>query len=262
MSTRQYSLTHLAATVAALLELPAPARAWPEPLPEIVADLGRVPAVAILAPDALGLYPLQLWSHELPTLSSWHEQRSLVLRAVMPTITPVNFATMITGAEQAVHGIQTFKDSFECETLFDVVRAHGGQSAGVGRQGYTGAELLGRHADLWGKAESKTDEEVERLTLHFAQASRPQFIIVQFGATDDIFHKHGPTSSEVVPTLRELDARLGRVAEELRQLGYGVIVTADHGQHDKTEGPGGTHGTPADEDALVPCTWLEPLSGM
>jgi predicted AlkP superfamily pyrophosphatase or phosphodiesterase len=261
MSALEYSLTHLAATVAALLDLPAPALARAEPLTEIVADLGHVPAVAIIAPDALGLYPLQLWSHELPTLSSWHEQRSLVLRAVMPTITPVNFATMITGVEQTGHGIQTFKDSFECETLFDVVRAHGGQSAGVGRQGYTGSELLGRHADLWGTAENKSDEEVECLTLTFARESRPQFMIVQFGATDDIFHQYGPTSSDVVPTLRELDARLGRVVGELRRLGYGVIVTADHGQHDKTEGPGGTHGTPADEDALVPCTWLEPLAG-
>lgn len=169
-------------------------------------------------------------------------------------MSPVNFAAMITGAEKAVHGIGAFSDDFRCETLFEVVRAHGGQSAGVGRLGYTGCELLGRNADLWGKAESKTDDEVEDIALRFAQEHRPQFLIVQLGATDDIFHKHGPSSAEVVPTLHELDERLRRMVAELKALDYALLLTADHGQHDVERG--GSHGTADDEDALVPLTWL------
>jgi predicted AlkP superfamily pyrophosphatase or phosphodiesterase len=77
---------------------------------------------------------------------------------------------------------------------------------------------------------------------------------VQLGSTDDVFHRHGPSSPQVVPTLRETDERLARMADRLTALGYALIIDADHGQHD-TE-TGGSHGTSDDEDALVPCTWV------
>jgi predicted AlkP superfamily pyrophosphatase or phosphodiesterase len=256
MPPTEYSLTALAPTIAALLGLPAPARAQEAPLAEVLTDLAPAERVAVLAPDALGWYPFSRWRAEMPFLSSLHDQRSLVLRAVMPTITPVNFATMVSGTDLPGHGIQAFTSDFQCETLFDVVRAHGAQSAGIGQMGWTGSELLGRYADLWGKAESNTDEEVEALALGFARSERPQFLITQIGNTDLVFHKLGPTSPEVVPALHEMDARLQRMVGELRALGYVVIVTADHGQHDCTDGGGGTHGSPEDEDALVPCTWV------
>lgn len=255
MEQTEYSLTSLAPTLAALLGLPAPASATSPVLVEIADELGTVERVAVLAPDALGHHPFTLWRHEMPFLSSLHDRRSLVLRGVMPTITPVNFATMVSGAEIGVHGIQAFTDSFRCETLFDVVRRRGGRSAGVGREGWTGSELLGRHADLWGKANSEDDDEVEALALGFAREQRPQFLIVQIGETDHSFHKLGPSSPAVAPMIREMDERLQRMVTELTSLGYAVIVTADHGQHDVPEG-GGSHGTPEDEDALVPCTWV------
>lgn len=91
MAPTEYSLTALAPTVATLLGLPAPALAQTPPLAEVVADLAPADRVAILAPDALGWYPFTRWRAEMPFLSSLHDQRSLVLRAVMPTITPVNF---------------------------------------------------------------------------------------------------------------------------------------------------------------------------
>lgn len=252
----ELSLTQLAPTIAAVLGLPAPARATDPSMPEVVADLQGAERLAVLAPDALGVHPFTLWRHDMPFLDALHQQHSLVLRGVMPTITPVNFATMVTGTDQPGHGIQNFDSDFHCETLFDVIRAHGGQSAGVGQKGYTGSKLLARCADLGGTAESNTDAEVEQLTLGFARDHRPQFIIVQLGSTDDVLHKHGPSSPEVVPVLRDTDAILQRMVGALTALGYAIIITSDHGQHDCLDGPGGTHGLEQDEDALVPCTWV------
>jgi predicted AlkP superfamily pyrophosphatase or phosphodiesterase len=254
----EYPMTALAPTIAACLGLPAPARATEPPLAAIVEALSPVRRLAVVAPDALGLAIVNRWSAELPYLVSLLDRRRVTLRSVMPTITPVNFATMVTGATPDVHGIATFRDDFACETLFDVVRVHGGLSAGVGQKGYTGSELLGRSADFWGKAESNLDEEVETIALDFAAAQAPQFLIVQLGSTDDALHAHGPSSELVVPKLRETDARLSRMVERLTALDYAVIITADHGQHD-TE-TGGSHGTPSDEDALVPCTWVASAS--
>jgi predicted AlkP superfamily pyrophosphatase or phosphodiesterase len=247
-------MTCLGPTVAALLGLPAPAQATGVPVPAIVQALRPAERVAVVAPDALGSAIVARWGAEMPFLTSLLGRQQVTLRAVMPTITPVNFATMVTGAPPEVHRIAVFTDDFACETLFDVVRAHGGQSAGVGQQGYTGSELLGRSADLWGKASSNTDDEVEALALGFAAAEGPRFLIVQLGSTDDALHRHGPSSPQVVPTLRETDERLARMADRLTALGYALIINADHGQHDT--GTGGSHGTADDEDALVPCTWV------
>ncbi len=250
-------MTDVAPTVAAVLELPAPAQATGKAIGEIVDDLAGCERVAILAPDALGLFAWNLWHSEMPFLDSLHAKHSLVLRAVMPTITPVNFATMVAGADKSVHGVGAFTDDFGCETLFDVLRARGRRSAGIGLPGYSGSELLGRCADVWGRSEHKSDEELADVIRRMAAEERPDFLIAQLGTTDDVFHQFGPSSPKVLPKLRETDAALKRLTAHLTGLGYGIMFLSDHGQHDvgTGESKGGSHGTEADEDSLVPCTW-------
>jgi len=215
--------------------------------------------VVILALDAFGLFAWNLWKAEMPYLRSLHACHSIILRSVMPSITPVNFATMVTGTDQAGHGIKARTDSFACETLFDTVRRSGKKSAGIGIDDYTGTALLGRHADICGNAGEGSDDTVADKIIEIAGCDAPVFIIAQLGRVDDVFHQYGPSSSEVVPMLRDTDARLLRLVERLGPLGYGVIILADHGQHDAEPGESGslkgTHGTESPEDCLVPCTW-------
>lgn len=78
--------------------------------------------VAVLALDAFGLFAWNLWKGEMPYLRSLHARHSMILRSVMPSITPVNFATMVTGTDQAGHGVMARTDPFACETLFETVR--------------------------------------------------------------------------------------------------------------------------------------------
>ena len=252
-------MTCVAPTVAPVLGLPAPAHATGEPIAAVVSDLRPAERLAVLAPDALGRYAWGLWQDEMPFLQSLHAEGSITLRSVLPSITPVNFAAMVTGTDRDGHGIHTYKDDFQCETLFDVVREAGGRSAGVGLDGYTGAELLARFADMDGNAGPGSDDDVVRTVIQIADRDAPTFIIAQIGRVDDVFHRYGPSSPAVVPMLRETDARLSALVAHLTPLGYGVIILADHGQHDivgaaEGEKKGG-HGTGSDEDSLVPCTW-------
>ena len=260
MNNKGHSMIDIAPTVSAILQLPAPAQTEGVPIREIVADLAGSSRVAILAPDALGMFAWNLWRAEMPYLSSLHAQNSLTLRSVMPSITPVNFATMVTGTDLAGHGVHTFKDDFACETLFDVVRKAKGKSAGVGLDGYTGSELLGRFADIWGNAGDGSDDAVADKIIEIADNDRPEFLIAQLGRVDDVFHRYGPSSPSVVPMLKATDTRLKRLVEHLKPLGYGIVILADHGQHDVTEpsakGLKGSHGTDILEDCLVPCTWV------
>jgi len=260
MSIKEYSMIDVAPTTSAILRLPPPAQAKGTPIQEMITDLSGLSRVAILALDAFGMFAWNLWRAEMPYLDSLHAQSSIVLRSVMPSITPVNFAAMVTGTDLAGHGVHTLKDDFACETLFDVVRRAKGKSAGVGLDGYTGTELLGRFADICGNAGDGSDDAVAEKVIEIAAHEEPEFLIAQLGRVDDTFHKYGPSSPSVVPMLRATDARLKRLVEHLRPLGYGVVILADHGQHDVTElslkGLKGSHGTDMPEDCLVPCTWI------
>jgi hypothetical protein len=259
LSRQVYSMTCVAPTVSAILGLPAPAQASGAPIPDIVHDLSGCDKVAILAPDAFGEFAWGLWRDEMPYLRSLHAQRSITLRSVLPSITPVNFATMIAGTDRDGHGVHTFKDDFACETLFDVVRRAGGESAGIGLDGYTGAELLARFADIPGNAGQGSDDAVVDTVIAIVEQYAPQFLIAQIGRVDDVFHRYGPSSPLVAPMLQETDARLKKLVGHLAPQGYGVVILADHGQHDipnAKEGElHGGHGTDSNEDCLVPCTW-------
>lgn len=260
MKSREYPMTDVAPTVSAILRLPPPAQARGAPIQDILAALSGSNKVSILAPDALGMFAWNLWKADMPYLDALHARHSIVLRAVMPSVTPVNFATLVTGTDLAGHAVHTRKDDFACETLFDVVRNAHGKSAGVGLKGYTGYELLGRFADIAGNAGDGSDDTVADRIIAIAEKDGPEFMIAQLGRVDDIFHKYGPSSPSVVPMLKATDARLKKIVTHLKPLGYGLIILADHGQHDINQfqagGFKGAHGTAMPEDCLVPCTWI------
>lgn len=257
MSRAEYSMTCVAPTVAEALAIPAPADATGSPIPEIAADLVGSARVAILVPDALGLSSYEHFADDMPFLRSLCEDRMVVLRSVMPSITPVNFAAMVTGCDLEGHGVRSKDLDFQCETLFDVLPENDRVGAGCGRKGYTGGELLARFANINGMSELADDAGVEEVTLRIAREFRSDFIISQIGGTDDHFHRFGPRGEGARPKVRETDGRLARMCEELGELGYAIIILADHGQHDTGDpAHGGTHGSDSDEDCLVPGTWL------
>ncbi len=257
---KTYSMMDVAPTVSAVLNLPVPRSAKGAPIPEIVRDLAGSERCAVLAPDAFGWYAWSLWHAEMPYLEVLQAKASLILRSVLPSITPVNFSTMVTGTDLEGHGVRTYDHDFQCETLFDVVRASGGKSAGIGFEGYTGSKLLARYADIDGTTDRGSDDNIVDTVIRVLRAETPQFIIAQLGRVDDVFHQFGPSSREVVPMLRATDARLQRLVAYLKPLGYAVIILADHGQHDIVDDPTttmrGGHGSDCDQDCQVPCTWL------
>lgn len=257
---KSYSMMDVAPTVSAVLGLPAPADAKGSPIPDVVAELFGTERIAVLAPDALGWYAWTLWQSEMPFLVNLHARNSLILRSVLPSVTAVNFATMVTGADLEGHGVRTYDHDFQGETLFDVVRAAGKRSAAVGFERYTGSKLLARYSDIDGTTEGRSDDKIADMVIRISEEQHPEYIIAQLGRVDDVFHQFGPSSPEVVPMLRATDARLQRLVEHLGPLGYGVIVLADHGQHDIVDDPTtslkGGHGSDSDQDCQVPCTWL------
>ncbi len=258
MFANEYPMQAIAPTVAALLGVPAPSSGEARPIREVVEDLHGVSRVAVLGIDALGIAIFQHWREAMPFLSGLLECRNASVRSIMTSKTPVNFGCMVTGASMQVHGAFTKEDAFRCETLFDVLRAHGKRSAGLGRDDWTGNELLGRHADLATGGAAEDDDAVESIFHDMVRTQRPEFLIIQFGLTDELFHVYGPYAPEVRTAVLAADAWLRRAVPLVCEHDYGVMVLADHGQHavESEEGQRrGGHGSDSDEDCLVPLTW-------
>lgn len=258
-AARTYPMQSLAPTVAAILGVPAPKQAETPPIESVVKDLRGSKKVAVLGVDAFGAAVWSKMRDKTPYLNSLARKTNQAqLRSVMPSVTCVNFGCMITGGSQKTTGITTFDSKLACEDLCSVLRAHGKKSGGFGRKDYTGGRLLGRYADF-AVPDKKTDADVMAALMTIVEERKPEFIIVQYGKTDDVFHARGPFSQEAEEACAGADAWLGKLVPWLRARGYAIIITADHGQHEVTRNGGtrGSHGTPSDLDCLVPLVWLK-----
>ena len=99
----------------------------------------------------------------------------------------------------------------------------------------------------------KNEEQLERIFVSVLARHRPHFLIAQYLHTDDVFHAHGLFSDEAGDAVAAGDAWLSRRVPGLLASGYGVLVLADHGQHEVIEEDGsvhGKHGSDSDDDCL------------
>ncbi len=85
-----------------------------------------------------------------------------------------------------------------------------------------------------------TDEAIE-----FLRRGGADFTFLYLGWTDEAGHANGWMSDEYMRSVRESWKCIDRVAEEFSE-DYTIIVTADHGGHDRT------HGTTMPEDMVIP----------
>lgn len=253
----EYDMRSVAPTVCRVLGVRAPSSAETGPLEEVVGTMGVVNRLAVVVIDAFGASTWAAARMEVPTFNALGNRHLIHLRSVMPTITPVNFATMLTGAHPDEHGIRDRTESLTLETVFDVLREHGRISATAARAVSSLGILISPFADSPGLAESNTDEEVCALAVE-ALEERVDLLWVQLLDVDDAGHLHGPLSIESVAAAHSDDGHLREIAEKAYREGYGLMVLADHGQHMVVRGDGGiggTHGTDAADDIYVPFVW-------
>lgn len=180
---------------------------------------------------------------------------SEIASGVYPTITPVNYAAMVTGRPPAENGVHKRGDhDLDCETIFDAA-AQAGKSVFIAEGD---AQILNfsvpqaLNADLDGDGD--TDGEVFACAL--AHTADTELLFVHFHGIDDTGHAYGPLSPENLEKIARTDAWVG---ELLSAWDGTVLLSADHGQHEN-DGSGdsayadkrGVHGDFAASDLLVP----------
>lgn len=93
--------------------------------------------------------------------------------------------------------------------------------------------------------EWKNEDEMTDSAIAYMQKEEPDFLFLYLGSVDEIGHHYGWMGEEYMQTVSHASACIQRVKESL-PADYQLIVTADHGGHEKS------HGTQMPEDMIIP----------
>lgn len=257
MSLNELSLETLCASLAYTMGIDAPEYAAPA-APELCDYVdesfggGKADRVFMYNPDAVAQ-----WIYEkYPQLFKEAEDRAelkLPFCTVMPSVTPVCFGTMYTGAQPEVHGILKYeKPVIKIDTLFDaIVRA--GKKAAIVAYGQTSLAkiFLEREIDYYiyenmDMANAKAAELIIR--------DEHDFILVYNGNYDGKMHKTGPESIEALGELRANVRTFAMfsdmICEHWKNHNTLVGFAMDHGCHE-IDGGCGSHGLDMPEDMNI-----------
>ena len=173
--------------------------------------------------------------------------------SVMPSVTPVCFGTMYTGAQPQVHGIQAYqKPVITIDTLFDALIRAGKRIAIVAQTNCSIARIfLEREMDYY---IYDTVEEINAKGAELIIADQHDLIVVYNGNYDSKMHKFAPEGIEALSELRSNAEAFGMfsVLIERHWCAHDTLVgfAMDHGCHE-IDDDCGSHGLDVDEDMNI-----------
>lgn len=221
-----------------------------------VQALDRGERMMVVYLDGFGwqTYEKALSGRLMPVLDSLFCEKAV---NVMPTITPVNYAAMVTGKTPFENGV-TYRGihQTETETMFDYCLALGLKPYVVESSTQILAFTCGQELCTDFDGVCGTDNEVTEAALQAMDRESPDLLFVHLHGIDDVSHEYSPQSEELLQKLRETD---GYLASLLGTWDGRVIICADHGLHenDGTGDPAyadrrGVHGDFAVSDIFTP----------
>ena len=175
------------------------------------------------------------------------------MQTVMPSVTPVCFGTMYTGAQPEVHGIRKYsKPVIHIDTIWDaLIRAGKKPCIIADSECSMGKIFLEREMDYY---IFDTVDEINAAASRIIAEDKYDLIAVYNGNYDSVMHKTGPESPEALGELRSnshVFAMLEALVSEHWQSHNTLIGFAmDHGCH-PIDGGCGAHGLDMPEDMNI-----------
>ena len=203
-------------------------------------------------PDAIALWIWEKYAHILRPVENATELE-LPLCSVMPSVTPVCFGTIYTGAQPEVHGIRKYiKPVIAIDTLFDaLIRA--GKRPVILAETDSSLDRIFRERDMEYYS-FPTVDQVNEKTAQLIAEDRHDVYVVYNGNYDTIMHKFGPESPEALAELTANSRAYAEFDRLIRQLwtGHDTLLgfAMDHGCHE-IDGGAGSHGLDMDEDLNI-----------
>ena len=259
----QYQLDHtigdLTPTLCALFGVPEPAECGAAGVAAVVDQAehltGRPGGIArglIFCPDAVGEVHRQKYPEKLARVEKLAGIR-IPSSSVMPSVTPVCYGTIFSGAAPCVHGIQKYeKPVLKVDTLFDAF-ARAGKNVAICAINTCSIDMIfrGRNVDYYS---FRTDEGSFQCAMKLVAESDYDLIVCYMTDYDHQMHHHGPFSAECVEQAKLAADRFTAFAAQMDQYwksyNRALVFVPDHGGHpvDETHG---AHGDNIPEDMLV-----------
>lgn len=255
----QNSLDSVCAALAYAFGIQPPAEAAPanEQMVEYIDQVFggcKADRVVMFNPDAIAQWIYEKYARYCEQATK-NTSLAVPLCAVMPSVTPVCFGTMYTGAQPAVHGIRKYeKPVIKIDTIFDALLRADKKIALITYGNCSlGKIFLERSIDYF-HFESGGVQAVNACAAEVILRDEHDLIVIYNGNYDSVMHKHGPESPEALAELRANCHAFGILSHLIRNnwkqhntlLGFAM----DHGCHE-IDGDCGSHGLDMPEDLNI-----------
>ena len=219
-------------------------------------DQARAKHVFIISFD--GGKPAVMQKSKMPTLFSMIKEGACDWNAqtILPSITLVSHTSMLTGVGPDKHKILwndwiPEKGIVTVPTVFSVAKP----------QGISTALFAGKpkfqHLNIPGSLDtfslpSYNAKPLAQVAAEYIQVVKPNLCFIHFADSDGAGHKYGWGTPEQIQAFADEDEALNTIKKAIEKAGIAkdsvVILSADHGGHDKT------HGSNSPEDMTIP--WI------
>ncbi len=255
MTENPLDIGSVTTTICGLMNFPAPSICSAGIIDEVMKAAEGARALPtqrglVFAVDAVGMHLLDLVPNSVERLKE-AAPISVGLRSVLPSVTPICFSTMFTGAPPQVHGVvKPERRLLECDTLFDAALRAGIQVAIVAVTG-SSIDLMFKGRDLDYFSESYDPAVVAR-TVGLIEEGRHDFIVSYVQQYDDAHHNTTPRSSAARAAMSNHIEDFERIGEAVRanwsSKSSFLWFAPDHGAHVDPETGRGAHGSDLPED--------------
>ena len=205
-------------------------------------------------PDAIAQWIYQKYPEYLANVQK-NTDKEVYLSAVMPSVTPVCFGTMYTGAQPCVHGIQKYeKPVITIDTIFDALIRVGKKPVLITYAKCSLSRIFNeRNMDYFHFDEGGI-EAVNAKAMEVILRDEHDFIVIYNGNYDGVMHKNGPEGTKALAELRVNDHVFTMLSNLIKThwkhhntlLGFAM----DHGCHE-IDGNCGSHGLDMPEDINI-----------
>ena len=219
-----------------------------------VFDGKKADRIVMYNPDAIAQWIYKKYPEYLANTIQ-NTKKEIYLSSAMPSVTPVCFATMYTGAQPSVHGIQKYeKPVVKIDTLFDALLRAGKKVALITyRKCSIGRIFLERNIDYY-HFEDEGIDAVNAKAMEIILRDEHDFIVIYNGNYDGVMHKNGPESARALAELRLNDHIFGVISQLIKNhwRHHNTLVgfAMDHGCHE-IDGNCGSHGLDMHEDLNI-----------
>ena len=254
-----YSIADVTPTICALFGLNPPDVCGGQEIAEVIDQAGhifgedkKIERALIYCPDAVGDIHRQRYPQYISRVEKLAGMRFLS-SCVMPSVTPVCFGTIFSGASPQVHGIQKYeKKVLEIPTIFDVF-AEAGKRVAIVATNTCSVDTIFRKRRIEYYS-TCGDARAYEITRRLIERDEYDMIISYYTSFDHISHKQGAYSPAGEAALRTAVEYFETLVADVDKFWgkYDRVVTwtPDHGNHDIEENKS-AHGKDIPEDMVV-----------